>query len=529
MTDSCFSVFLMKMQVKMKYIGSRVFSWVMVLAVSLMMSCSEDTGSIGIPPANETLKTDIAFWDVYSSTMRLDSIRAYSTSSYLGSIYDPETNGKLVANFATQFSIMEDMNYFPPMDSITSRDEDGLPCCDSVMLQLNFDGYYGDVNTPIKLAVYPLDMNNPLREDTIYYTNTDLRKFIRPGYEDSPIATKVFTAWDRVNGTDPSSPSASSYPAIRIPLPLSEGNAIMRKYMAYLEDNKGLKDDEHVNRDFDDSYHFIRNVLPGYYVEVLNGEGVMVRVFVDALYLIYNARVQNDSIFEEIPSYTVFAGTPEVVQSCQFSQSDADELLVDESCTWLKTPTGICTELTLPVDDIFSGTHKDDSLSRVELVLSRYNKEQTGEQFGIPNNLLLVRKGEVNTFFREKKTPNEITSYVAGFQKVYNTYIFSNISQLATFMHKERENAVRQYLKETLGIETPTEDQMKEGRHEWAKSNPDWNKCCLVPVEITQNTATGMVTSVSHDLSLTSARLVRGTKDNPIKVQVYYTRVTSAD
>ena len=93
MTDSCFSVFLMKMQVKMKYIGSRVFSWVMVLAVSLMMSCSEDTGSIGIPPANETLKTDIAFWDVYSSTMRLDSIRAYSTSSYLGSIYDPETNG----------------------------------------------------------------------------------------------------------------------------------------------------------------------------------------------------------------------------------------------------------------------------------------------------------------------------------------------------------------------------------------------------------------------------------------------------
>ena len=96
-------------------------------------------------------------------------------------------------------------------------------------------------------------------------------------------------------------------------------------------------------------------------------------------------------------------------------------------------------------------------------------------------------------------------------------------------MHKDRENAVRQYLKDTLGIDSPTEDQMKEHRHEWAKKNPDWNKCCVVPVEIAQNTSSGMVTSVSHDLSLTSARLVRGTKEKPIQVQVFYTRVASAD
>lgn len=503
------------------------YSVALVLLVASFVSCTEDTGNIGIPPSNEKLETNIAVWDVHSKSIKLDSIKAYSTSSYLGSIYDPETNGKLVGNFATQFAIMEDMTYFPPLDSITSRDSDGVPCCDSVMLQLTFDSYYGDVNTPIKLAVYPLDMANPLREDSTYYTSTDLRKFIRPGYENSPIATKVFTAWDRVNGSDPSSSSSTSYPAIRIPLPVSEGNAIIRKYIEYLDDNKGVGQGEHVNHNFDDSYHFIRNVLPGYYIEVVNGEGVMLRVFVDALYLIYNARVKNDSIVEEVPSYTVFAGTPEVVQSCQFSQSDVNELLKDESCTWLKTPTGICTELTLPVDDIFSGGHKDDSLSRVELMLTRYNKEQTGEQFGVPSNLLLVRKAEVYEFFKAKKTPNEITSFLAGFQTAYNTYTFSNISQMVTFMYKDRENAVRTYLKETLGIENPTEAQIMEETHEWAKRNPDWNRCCLVPVEVTQNTSLGTVTSVSHDLSLTSARLVRGTKENPIKVQVFYTRVAS--
>ena len=512
----------------MKNIGLySLCQFLLLVATSAMVSCTENTGSIGIPPSNEKLETKVATWHVYSKSHKIDSIRAYSTSSYLGAIYDPETNGKLVGNFATQFAIMEDMAYFPPMDSIVSRDSEGMPCCDSVMLQLNFDSYYGDVNTPIKLAVYPLDINNPLCEDSIYYTSTDLRKFIRPGYENAPIATKVFTAWDRVHGSDPSNTSSGSYPSIRIPLPLSEGNHIMDKYWEYLEENKGLSAEKHTNRNFDDSYHFIRNVLPGYYVEVINGEGIMVRVFVDALYLIYNARVLNDSIVETVPSYTVFAGTPEVIQSCQFSQSDVADLVQDETCTWLKTPIGLCSELTLPVDDIFSGEHKNDSISRIELMLTRYNKEQTGEQFGIPANLLLVRKSELSDFFKNKKTPNEVTSFLAGFQRTYNTYTFSNISQLATYMHKERENAVREYIKETYGEENPSEAQIIEERHEWSKRNQDWNKCCVVPVDVTTNTSSGAITSVSHDLALTSARLVKGTKESPIRIQVFYTQVAS--
>lgn len=495
--------------------------------MSVVSSCTEDTGSIGIPPSNETLNTSVAVWDVYSSSHKIDSIRANSIYSYLGSVYDPETNGKLVGNFATQFAIMEDVRYFPHRDSIVSKDTNGNPCCDSVFLQLNFDTYYGDVNTPIKLAVYPLDIDNPLCEDSVYYTNTDLRKYIRPGYENTPIATKVFTAWDRVNGSDPSNASSANYPSIKIPLPLSEGNRIMDKYWEYLEDNAGLSADKHVNHNFDDSYHFIRNVLPGYYVEVINGEGVMVRVFVDALYLIYDARVLNDSVSETMTSPTVLAGTPEVIQSCQFFQSDVNELLEDESCTWLKTPIGICTEVTLPIDDIFGGAHINDSVSRIELQMARYNKDQTGDQFSIPTNLLLLRKSEISAFFNNKKTPDEVTSYLASYQSAYNTYTFSNISQMATYLYKERENSVRAHIKQTYGLDSPTDEMLVEETHEWSKRNPDWNKCCLVPVEVTTNTSSGTVTSVVHDLSMTSARLVKGTKDNPIRIQVFYTHVAS--
>ena len=155
---------------KFKYYIKSVAS-VLASVALLLTSCTDSTGNLGIPPANESLETSVAIYDVYSSSMKLDTIKARSVASYLGSIYDPETNGKITGNFATQFAIMEDMNYFPPADSITSRDTNGKPCCDSVMLQLNFDSYFGDVNTPLKIAIYPLDTNNPLCDDSVYYIN----------------------------------------------------------------------------------------------------------------------------------------------------------------------------------------------------------------------------------------------------------------------------------------------------------------------------------------------------------------------
>lgn len=492
-----------------------------------MTSCTEDTGSIGIPPSNETLATSMAVYDVYSQSMKIDSIKAHSTSSYLGSVFDPETNGRLTSSFVSQFAVMEDLKYFPPEDSITSRDSNGMPCCDSVFLQLTFDSYYGDVNTPMKIAIYPLDITRPLTRDSAFYITSNLRKYIRPGYEEKPIATTVFTAYDRIDGSDPSNASASNYPTIKIPIPASEGTHIMTKYYQYLQDNEGLSADKHVNRNFDDSYHFTRNVLPGYYAEIINGEGVIVRIFVDALYLIYNAREKTDSVVKEVPSYTVFAGTPEVIQSCQFSQSDVASLVNDQTCTWLKTPVGICTEVTLPIDDIYSGAHKNDSLSRVELMLTRYNKEQTGDQFGIPSKLLILRKSEVSNFFDNNQTTDGVSSFLASFQAISNTYTFSNIGQLVALIYRDRDKAVRTYIEDVLKIDNPTEEQIDNETFEWTKRNPDWNKCCIVPVEVTTNTSTGAVTSVAHSLALTSAKLVKGTKESPIRIQVYYTRVSS--
>ena len=54
----------------------------------------------------------------------------------------------------------------------------------------------------------------------------------------------------------------------------------------------------------------------------------------------------------------------------------------------------------------------------------------------------------------------------------------------------------------------------------WEAEHPDWNKVVLVPVSYDSNTST----SVDHDMSLTSVRLVGGTENpnDPIKVSVVY-------
>ena len=73
-------------------------------------------------------------------------------------------------------------------------------------------------------------------------------------------------------------------------------------------------------------------------------------------------------------------------------------------------------------------------------------------------------------------------------------------------------------------------DVKKKGMAEnslWIEEHPNWNKVILVPVTVTKNTSTLQVVRIVHDMSLTSARLVRGQgngDDNPVSISVIYSK-----
>ena len=65
-------------------------------------------------------------------------------------------------------------------------------------------------------------------------------------------------------------------------------------------------------------------------------------------------------------------------------------------------------------------------------------------------------------------------------------------------------------------------------REEWKRNNPEWNKVLLIPVkaDYTSLQSSTVLSSVSHDMSLTSVRLVGGSesRNGNVTVSVIYSK-----
>ncbi len=464
---------------------------VLALCVAMTTACDDDTSSMGIYPASDGISNSTSVYQIISRSVAMDSVTANSSVCYLGSITDPETNTDITADFAAQFYTFED--YSMPADSLMMGTKDGMDQrgviqCDSIDLHLYFDDYYGDDDNPMKIEVYELSYDNLLSEDSTYYTDLDLSQFVDEGT--SPVASRMFTPYD-YNVAESSLTSSSYAHNVHIALPTSYGQTMMEKY--------------YENPDYyRNSYNFIRNVMPGFYFKTSSGRGTQLSLFVSTCNLYFHYYdVTGDSICTGL---TRFSATPEVIQSTRFTNADMEELIADSTVTYLKTPAGICTELTLPVDEVFSGEHASDSLSLCSVTLTRYNKDQDDYQLDTPETLLMVRKDYYHDFFANKEVTDSRTSYTTSFSSSYNTYEFSNICRLISYMKHEKANEASEQ-----GI---TEE-------EWAEQHPDWNKVLLIPVTTSEDT-NGNLISVTHDLGLGSVRLVGGT--TKIDMQVVYSK-----
>lgn len=467
------------------------------LATLLIAGCDDNTSTMGIPSKDEEVFPSYGTFLAYTHSEVMDSVLGNSTSSYLGSIDDPETGTRIRADFAAQFHTFENYS-FPKFDLMfpddgVKRTTDSIRC-DSVEVRLYFSNYYGAKNAPLKLEVYPLDKNNVLQEEEDYYTDTNLDQFVLPGSE--PIATKVFTTED-YNLADAERNSATHADNVRIMLPDTVGSLIMRAYYDHPEY-------------FKDSYTFIRKVCPGFLFKIRSGNGSMLSVDVSTLNIYFNFydKVKRDSTCSALAR---FAATPEVIQSTRFSNDDMQSLVEEDDCTYLKTPAGIMTVAQLPINEIYQN-HETDSVSRAQLTFTRLNNTKPSTQsLGIPQSLLLVRKADATSFFKKRSVADSKTSYTTSYSSTYNTYTFNNICRLISLCRKEKLAGMK--------AENLTEQ-------EWEQKHPDWNKVVLIPVNISTATDTYGEThqvSVTHDMSMNSIRL-QGGANTPIKMQVIYSR-----
>lgn len=467
-------------------------------------SCDEGTGDIGmsLTSSNDNIKVTAEEFNVLTASYIPDSVYTYNNELYLGRVTDPETNTTVASSFMVQFNMMEETHLCDK--SLITSIEDGNIIADSCIIYLFFDESksFGDSETAMKLRISELSHPVP---DGIHYSSFDP---VKEGYirENGLTSSQLYTYDDlSVDDSLKERSTYTPYIAIRLNKPYTDKNGVLYKnYGTYILRNYY----EHPEY-FKNSFTFIHQMCPGFYVETTDGQGMM-SYFLSAQLCVYYSYLSDD---EEYSSYLSTASTDEVLQTITVKNDKAAlKQLVesDQEYTYLKTPAGIFTEVTLPVDEIKS-SHLNDSLLSVSVSFNRVNNFESLSKytFAAPKKVLLIQKDSLNSFFEKSQNYNNKYAFYTTLSK--NAYSFSTSSDINNLI-------IKMY-----------NDRIEGQKHDpdWVAKHPNWNKALLVPVgELTTLTSSSTSTPIAlvNEMGLTSTRMKRGTTQDPIKLRVIYAR-----
>ena len=490
-----------------------------VIAAMAISSCDEDSLSIGSSLTNEsdTLSLSKSVYQATSQTVIANSVLTDPQDFFFGRVSDPQTNTIVTSDFTSQFYVL------PSLD-ISSAEyfvykEDGKVTADSCDIIIYTKSPANTLDNLTAMQMRIRELQTPIPSGR-YYSDFNPEDYVRKD-QDAIDFTHTFTY---TNLRDTETERANSDYLNNIRLVLNKpykgrdgvtyknyGTYILRQYM------------EHKER-FRNSNIFAREVCPGFLFEITDGLGFYAAMSNIGLRVFYT--LNRDNVYQ---TSQVFAGTEEVVQTVRVTNDKTalTNLAAETDHTYLKTPAGLFTEVTLPVESIWNG-HGNDSLLAAKIVFQRLNNTNVSERdLEAPSALLMVMKDSLNTFFEQRKLPNSQTSFLTSFTSSSNIYSFTNISTLITHMWDKRNAAIKL-------IQTAHPDwTMEQATSEWANQkdangnlvNQDWNKVILVPASYEINSSTSSITRIGHDMSLTSARLVGG-KDHPISIEVVYGQFT---
>ena len=452
------------------------------LLATLIYSCDDTTTGIGDSTiaAGDSISAGAVIYNVHTRSILADSVYARTSTAYLGKYTDPQF-GEFSADFIAQFNCTDNFEFPETVQEITS-----------IKMRMFYDNYFGDSSNAMRMQIDTLDKVIPEKELSTFYTSVDPAQYYNEN--SNPVARKAFAAKGAsasdttiVNYDSFGNPTSYSYYWQDVKLPLTLGQHMFDKYK---EDKNNYKNAE----------AFIKNVLKGFYVHCTHGDGTILYINDMQLHLNFKYLIESSSgkVDSLVNGSTIFAATKEVIQANHFQNSDRlKELVKEKDYTYLKTPAGIFTEVTLPIEEI-AEMHMRDTLNAASITFTRYNeKSESKYPIGIPQTLLMVRKCDMHKFFEKNETYDDQTSFIAqyvGSSETANTYSFPNISPLITQCINEKQAS---------------------------KNDADWNKVVLIPVK-TETDSNGSIIGLKSNLDMESACLVGGEK-NPIKMQILYT------
>ena len=448
-----------------------------------LFSCDDSTTGIGdFVSENDKISAFADSYTISSRTVMLDSVYSRTRNAYLGRYTDPDF-GLYTADFITQINCPEDFRLPETVQSI-----------EEASLGIFYRQFYGDSLAIMRVRVDTLSqiINDTGEDKSLYYTSFDPKKFYDTTKE--PIVEKNYSAIDRTV-SDSLLNDQSKYLGVYADLSKDFCNYIFDKY----------QEKDHAN--FKDSYAFINNVLKGFYIHVTQGEGSVLYIGEVQLNMKVKYLTERKSTGKvDSVAYTMvpMSSTKEVFMSTHMEGTDRlQEVANEKGHTYIKTPAGLCTEVTFPLQDMYN-SHKNDTLNSVSLSITKYkdagqNAELSPYKAGTPYELLLIRKSEMKDFFEQNKTFDEKTSFIGTYDPQTNGYKFTKLNRLISHIFSE----------------------MKEGKAQ----HKDWDKVLIIPV-ITEKDVSNNVIGVSHNMEITSARLFGGEGGEKLNIDIVYTKPT---
>lgn len=480
---------------------------VLVIAALTFAACDDTTEGIGGSITNKIDNINISnsAFNVTTKSIVADSVLSRNNTGLIGKMKDPETGNYVKGDYMTQLSVLPTFSV-DTLDYIKQANNGSIEA-DSCYLLVSYNASYGDTIAPMKVTAY--EMTKPMAEDQEYYSNYD--------------AFKVKEGWVSENNQHWSSnynlSNTSDVKNFKIYLnkKYTKDGKTYKNYGSYIMQTYA----EHPEY-FKTNFKFLHNVCPGFYIKNVGGTGNMAKIWNTELifYWTRHKTINKDSTAVSI-GYNRFDGTEEVLQLNKI-ENDTENLKKlaskdQEKCTYLKSPAGIFTEVTLPIEDIMKG-HEKDTLNTATISFPRLNNENEDNpyNFATPSTILMVQKDSLQSFFEKSKLADNRTSYTASYSSTgtyKNAYTFQNIANLVSAMYKNK------------------------GKGE------NWNKVVLVPVNVITTTQgyTTVISKINHDMSLASTRLIVGTDDpdkdytkdaktgkkvasGPIRIKVIYSK-----
>lgn len=479
------------------------FLTVLVIAALTFAACDDTTEGIGGSITNKIDNINISnsAFNVTTKSIVAGAVLSRNNMGLIGKMKDPETGNYVKGDYMTQLSVLPTFSV-DTLDYIKQANKGSIEA-DSCYLLVSYNASYGDTIAPMKVTAY--EMTRPMSEDKEYYSNYDAFK---EGW-----VSESNQHWS--SNYNLSNTSDVKNFKIYLNKEYKKDGKTYKNYGSYI-----LQTYEKHPEYFKTNFKFLHNVCPGFYIKNVGGTGNMAKIWNTELifYWTRHKTINKDSTAVGI-GYNRFDGTEEVLQlnKIENDTENLEQLARQENCTYLKSPAGIFTEVTLPIEDIMKG-HEKDTLNTATISFPRLNNvdEDNPYNFATPSTILMVQKDSLQSFFEKSKLADSRTSYTASYSSTgtyKNAYTFQNIANLVSAMYKNK------------------------GKGE------NWNKVVLVPVNVITTTQgyTTVISKINHDMSLASTRLIVGTDDpdkdyttdektgkkvasGPIRIKVIYSK-----